>query len=95
MLKRVVGVGGVVMGLLLTSCGASPQIKATPHYRDGALERGRVLFLPLAVSQALGDQRTGIILSDETRAIASEGPCPATRENRGIVLDAELVETED
>jgi hypothetical protein len=75
MLERVAGIGGVVAGLLLMGCGASPQIKATPSYQDGALTRGRVLFLPLAVSQALGDQRTGIILSDETRATASEAAC--------------------
>jgi hypothetical protein len=75
MLKQVVGTGGVVTSLLLSGCGASPQIKATPHYQEGALTSGRVLFLPLAVSQALGDQRTGIILSDETRAMASEAAC--------------------
>jgi hypothetical protein len=75
MLKRVVGVGGVVGCLWLMGCGASPQIKATAHFQEGALARGRVLFVPLSVSQALGDQRTGIILSDETRVTASDAAC--------------------
>jgi hypothetical protein len=75
MVKRGVGSGGVVAFLLLTGCGASPLIKATAHYREGALTQGRVLFVPLAVSQALGDRRTGIILSDETRALASDAAC--------------------
>ena len=66
---------GVVASLLLTACGASPLIKPTANYREGALSRGRVLFVPLSVSQALGDRRTGIILSDETRAIASDAAC--------------------
>lgn len=56
-------------------CGAAPQIRATPDYRNGLLAKSRVLFVPLAVSEALGDQRTGIILSDETRISASEGAC--------------------
>lgn len=75
MLKLVVGLGAVVGCLWLSGCGASPQIKATAAYREGALTRGRVLFVPLSVSQALGDSRTGIILSDQTRAIASDAAC--------------------
>jgi hypothetical protein len=75
MSKRGVGIGGVVASLLLMGCGASPLIKPTAQYREGALTRGRVLFVPLSVSQALGDRRTGIILSDETRAVASDAAC--------------------
>jgi hypothetical protein len=74
MSKRV-GVGGAMTCVLLVGCGASPQIKTTADYREDALARGRVLFVPLSVSQALGDQRTGIILSDETRIGASDAAC--------------------
>jgi hypothetical protein len=74
MSKRV-GMGGAIACVLVVGCGASPQIKTTADYRDGALTRGRVLFVPLSVSQALGDRRTGIILSDETRVSASDAAC--------------------
>jgi hypothetical protein len=56
-------------------CGASPSLKSTADYRPEALTPGRVLFVPLAVSEPLGDKRTGIILSDETRALASDSAC--------------------
>lgn len=75
MSNHVVGMSRVVGCLVLVACGASPQIKATADYREGTLRRGRVLFVPLSVSQALGDQRTGIILSDGTRAMASDAAC--------------------
>lgn len=56
-------------------CGASPLLKSTADYRPETLALGRVLFVPLAVSEPLGDKRTGIILSDETRALASNSAC--------------------
>ena len=74
MSKRV-GIGGAIACGLVMGCSASPQIKTTADYREGALARGRVLFVPLSVSQALGDRRTGIILSDETRISASDAAC--------------------
>jgi hypothetical protein len=70
-----IGMSALATCALLMGCGASPQVKATADYREGALTRGRVLFVPLAVSEALGDRRTGIILSDETRALASDAAC--------------------
>jgi hypothetical protein len=75
MSKRLVGIEGAIAGVLLMACGASPQIKTTADFRENALARGRVLFVPLSVSQALGDRRTGIILSDETRITASDAAC--------------------
>jgi hypothetical protein len=75
MSKRLVGIDGAIAGVLLMGCAASPQIKTTADFRENALARGRVLFVPLSVSQALGDRRTGIILSDETRITASDAAC--------------------
>lgn len=56
-------------------CGASPLLRSTADYRPETVAPGRVLFVPLAVSEPLGDERTGMILSDETRALASDSAC--------------------
>jgi hypothetical protein len=60
---------------VLTGCGAAPQVKALPDYRPDTLGGKTVLLLPLAVSDDLGDARTGIILSSETRRTASALAC--------------------
>jgi hypothetical protein len=65
---------------LLLGCGAGPQVQATGAYRADALQNTRILFVPLAVSDELGDERTGVILSDQARSIASEEACKAMQE---------------
>src|SRR4051812_17918169 len=62
-------------GVITIGCGGGPQVRATPDFHAGALQHGKVLFVPLAVSEELGDERTGIVLSDATRALASESAC--------------------
>jgi len=70
-----------VIGVLAVGCGGAPQVKTTPDFHPQALAHGRVLFVPLAVSQELGDERTGIMLSDETRAMASDSACKEVAES--------------
>lgn len=71
----------VLSGVLGVGCGGAPQVKTTPEFHPQALAHGRVLFVPLAVSQELGDERTGIVLSDETRAKASDAACKQVAES--------------
>ena len=66
---------GVALGLVVTGCGGGPQIKVTAEYRPEACTGQRVLLVPLAVSGAFGDKRTGVVLSDEARRSASEASC--------------------
>ena len=65
----------VLAGAVAIGCGAAPRVTTTAAFRAGALRHGKVLFVPLAVSEELGDERTGIVLSDATRALASETAC--------------------
>jgi hypothetical protein len=60
---------------LAVACGGGPQIKTTPDYAPKACAGQRVLFVPIAVSDDLGDQRTGIVLSGDARHSATEGTC--------------------
>jgi hypothetical protein len=62
-------------GLSLMACGGGPQVKVTAQYRPQMLQHARVLVVPLAVSDELGDARTGIVLSDQARASASAEAC--------------------
>ena len=59
---------------LLVACGG-PQVRPMADYRSGVLEGKRVLLVPLAVSDPLGDERTGIVLSDAARLRASAAAC--------------------
>jgi hypothetical protein len=65
---------------VLVACGAAPQVRATTDYRDGALEGRRVVLVPLAVSDDLDDERTGIMLSERTRGVASARACKRIEE---------------
>jgi hypothetical protein len=67
--------------LCVVACGAAPQVKTTADYHPEALRDARVLMVPLAVSDELGDARTGIVLSDEARALASDGACKSMAED--------------
>lgn len=73
---KTAGAAAAALAAVITiGCGGAPRVKATSDFRTGALRHGKVLFVPLAVSQELGDERTGIVLSDGTRALASETAC--------------------
>jgi hypothetical protein len=65
----------VVVLALAGGCGGGPQVKATSDYRATALVGHRVLFVPLAVSDDLGDKRTGVVLSRGTCDLASASAC--------------------
>jgi hypothetical protein len=65
---------GLLACWMLTAC-AGPQVQPTKHYTGEMLTGKRVVFVPLAVSDPLGDERTGIMLSDTTRSVASAGAC--------------------
>jgi hypothetical protein len=53
-----------------------------PDYRKGSLEGKSVLLVPLAVSDPLGDERTGIVLSDAARLQASAAACQRIAQDR-------------
>jgi hypothetical protein len=72
---------------LMLGCGAGPQVQETTSYRADTLRNARILFVPLAVSDELGDERTGVILSDQARSLASEDACKAMQD----ALSAEQV----
>jgi hypothetical protein len=78
--------GSARFGLLacgiLAAC-AGPQVQPTKHYASEMLAGKRVVFVPLAVSDPLGDERTGILLSDTTRSIASAAACQKISESWG------------
>lgn len=63
------------IALTAAACGGGPQVKATPNYTPKACEGQRVLLVPIAVSDDLGDRRTGVVLSDNARRVASEATC--------------------
>jgi hypothetical protein len=67
--------------LLCAGCGGGPQVKTTADYRARALAGSRVAFVPLAVSDDLGDKRTGIVLSARTRYYASAAACTRIAES--------------
>ncbi len=70
--------GGTLLAVV--GCGG-PQIRATPDYHEHELAGAKVLFVPLSVTNELGDDRTGIILSDETRRLSGTGACRRTAED--------------
>jgi hypothetical protein len=59
----------------VVGCGAAPQVKTTADYRPEALRGAHILVVPLAVSDELGDARTGMVLSDQARSDASDAAC--------------------
>ena len=63
------------LALALTSCGGGPQIQVTADYKPQTCVGQRVLLVPLAVSDDLGDQRTGVVLASDARSSASEAAC--------------------
>jgi hypothetical protein len=71
----------VALTALLVGCGG-PQVRAMSDYRSGILEGKRVLLVPLAVSDPLGDERTGIVLSDAARLRASAAACRRIAQDR-------------
>ncbi|HWZ90716.1 MAG TPA: hypothetical protein VNW92_17770 [Polyangiaceae bacterium] len=85
----------LVSACLVTGCGAGPQVKATPQYKADSLRDARVLMIPLAVSDELGDARTGIVLSDQTRSLASDVACKSmaeeTSERKIVCVDQQSI----
>src|SRR4051812_14210997 len=75
--------GRLISACAVVGCGAGPQVKVTAQYRPDALRDTRVLIVPLAVSEELGDQRTGVILSDVARSAASDAACREMAEELG------------
>lgn len=75
--KGTTWVAGWIMpfAIAVVGCGGGPQIKVAPDYTPKACAGQRVLLVPLAVSNELGDKRTGIVLSDDARRSASEATC--------------------
>jgi hypothetical protein len=79
----------------LAGCGGAPQVKATADYHPGATRDARVLVVPLAVSDELGDVRTGIVLSDQARTLASDASCKTLADDSSadhiVCVDQQMV----
>jgi hypothetical protein len=73
-------------------CGGARQVKVTTDYHPGA---ARIVVVPLAVSDELGDARTGIVLSDQARALASDASCKTMAEDSSadhvVCVDQQIV----
>jgi hypothetical protein len=65
----------VVTLVLVGGCANSPVVRNLPGFRESALSGGRVAFVRLAVSDDLGDARTGIVMSATTRTRATLSAC--------------------
>jgi len=74
------GEGCGLLALAAMACGGGPQIQATAAYRPPALRGAKVLYVPLAVTSDIGDDRTGIILSDRTGELSGSVACHRTAE---------------
>ncbi|HEY3501063.1 MAG TPA: hypothetical protein VGK73_40495 [Polyangiaceae bacterium] len=75
-------ISGLLFGAVMCAgCGAAPQVRSTADYRGRSLEGSRVVLIPLAVSDDLGDERTGIVLSARTRYHASAAACATIAES--------------
>ena len=68
--------------IALLGCGASPRVQTTADYQPAGIGAQRVAFVPLAVTDELGDDRTGIVLSDWTRGLASTRACERISQDR-------------
>lgn len=77
-----------LLGAGFFGCGAAPQVTVTPDYQERVLLGKRVIVVPLAVSDDLNDQRTGISLSAQTRDLASDSACHEIAEawSQGMLL---------
>jgi hypothetical protein len=61
--------------VLVGGCASSPVVRSLPEFRESALRGRRVAFVRLAVSDDLGDARTGIVMSARTRTLATLSAC--------------------
>jgi hypothetical protein len=66
---------GALALVLVAACAGAPVVRTLPEFREAALKGKRVAFLRLAVSDDLGDARTGIVMSARTRTLATQGAC--------------------
>lgn len=79
-IMRLAGTLGLLCGAL-SACSVPAyrpttlEIKNTTQYRPGVLQNRKVAFLPLAVTDELGDQRSGLVLSKHTRTQSSKTAC--------------------
>ena len=67
----------IALLLVVVGCASSPVVRTLPEFRETALNGKRVAFLRLAVSDDLGDARTGIVMSARTRTLATRSACEA------------------
>src|SRR5688500_55956 len=97
--------------VLVAGCARSPVVRTLPGFRESALNGKRVAFARLAVSDDLGDARTGIVMSARTRTLATRSACeavsqtwdagrvvcllPDTGEPTGALLELERIYAQD
>ena len=65
----------VAVALVWGCTTTQPIVRTLPEFRSGALNGKRIAFVRIAVSDDLGDERTGIVLSAKTRSVATRSAC--------------------
>lgn len=66
---------------LFFGCGTTSQVERRKGFQAEALQGRAILFLPVAVSDELGDARTGIVLSLKAIRESAAQTCEALRED--------------
>ena len=85
-LRRWIGpllaVGFALQGLACASGASRPKIQRSPHFQSSQLTGTTVLVLPIAVTDDLGDERTGIVLGRGSRESAAKAACQSVAQAR-------------
>lgn len=81
----------VAIGLTVATvsgCGASPRIANLPGYSHGMLHRKTLLLLPLATSNEMGDDRSGVVLRNVSVRDAYDAVCKHAKQSlRDVVVE--------
>jgi hypothetical protein len=70
---------------LAMHCGPRAKFESDPKFSGEALQRVAVLVLPIAVTDDLGDERTGIVLDQQSREQATKLACTSAASIRDDV----------
>jgi hypothetical protein len=73
---------GAVCSLVGASCGSGAKFQSDPKFSGASMQSRAVLVLPIAVTDELGDDRTGIVLDRESRHRATRLACNSAVELR-------------
>jgi hypothetical protein len=74
-----------LVSVLMVSCAAAPSVMSAPGFKVRALRRAPVLIMPLATSSELGDDRTGVVLRNQSLLDAYKSMCEHAREDLTVI----------